>query len=159
MRRLKLRTTAAPLLGLALLSAGCFSGENTAEQPASVSPHEEVPVSWDADEQPSCVYYEILVRSFYDTDGDGIGDLKGVTEKLDYLQELGVGGLWLMPITESPSYHGYDVTDYYRIDPDYGTMEDLRELIAEAHKRDIKEEMVLLDGKLSMPPYLTAVLK
>lgn len=84
------------------------------------------------------VFYEIFVRSFYDTNGDGIGDLNGVTAKLDYLQSLGVGGLWLMPIHPSPSYHGYDVTDYYGINPDYGTMDDFRRLVVEAHKRGIR---------------------
>ena len=83
-------------------------------------------------------FYEIFVRSFNDSNGDGIGDLKGVSEKLDYLQELGVKGIWLMPINESSSYHGYDVDDYYSIEKDYGSLEDLQELIAEAHKKDIK---------------------
>ncbi|GFZ31842.1 alpha-amylase [Clostridium zeae] len=87
-------------------------------------------------------FYEIFVRSFNDSNGDGIGDLKGVTEKLDYLKDLGVNGIWLMPINDSPSYHGYDVTDYYKINPQYGTMEDLKTLLAEAHKRDIK---ILMD--------------
>ena len=71
------------------------------------------------------VYYEIFVRSFADSDGDGIGDLNGITAKLDYLQDLGVDGLWLTPIFASPSYHGYDVTDYYNVNPDFGTNEDL----------------------------------
>lgn len=87
------------------------------------------------------VFYEIFVRAFNDSNHDGIGDLKGITEKLDYLKSLGIGGIWLMPINTSPSYHGYDVTDYYSINPDYGTMEDYKELIREAHKRDIKVEM------------------
>src|SRR5688572_28673861 len=84
------------------------------------------------------VFYEIFVRSFRDSDGDGIGDFNGITEKLDYLQELGIKGLWLMPINPSPSYHGYDVTDYYAVNPDYGTMDDFKHLLEEAHKRDIK---------------------
>lgn len=84
------------------------------------------------------VYYEIFVRSFADSDGDGIGDFNGVTAKLDYLQELGVDGIWLMPINESPSYHGYDVTDYNSLNEDYGTEADFENLIAEAHERDIK---------------------
>jgi alpha-amylase len=77
-------------------------------------------------------FYEIFVRSFNDTDGDGVGDLKGVTAKLDYLQDLGIKGIWLMPINESGTYHGYDVDDYYSIDKEYGSLEDLEELISEA---------------------------
>jgi len=98
----------------------------------------------EVDEQPSTVYYEIFVRSFYDTNGDGIGDISGVTAKLDYLKDLGIGGIWLMPINPSPSYHGYDVTDYYGIQPQYGTMEDFKKLLDEAHKRDIKVIMDLV---------------
>ncbi|MHB1057497.1 MAG: alpha-amylase family glycosyl hydrolase [Rhodanobacter sp.] len=86
----------------------------------------------------SGVWYEIFVRSWYDTDGDGIGDLNGVTAKLDYLKSLGVGGIWLMPVNPSPSYHGYDVTDYYAINPQYGTMADFERLLREAHRRHIK---------------------
>lgn len=87
-------------------------------------------------------WYEIFVYSFCDSDGNGIGDLKGVTSKLDYLQELGVNGIWLMPIHPSVSYHKYDVSDYYAIDPDYGTMADFEELMAECEKRNIH---VILD--------------
>ena len=92
------------------------------------------------------IFYEIFVRSFYDTNGDGIGDLNGVTAKLDYLSELGVNGIWLMPVHPSPSYHKYDVVDYYGIDPDYGTMEDMKRLLLEAHKRDI---LVIIDMVLN----------
>ena len=89
------------------------------------------------------VFYEVFVRSFYDSDGDGIGDLNGLIERLDHLNDgdpstttdLGVTGLWLMPIAESPSYHGYDVEDYYSVDPDYGTIDDLRRLLDAAHAR------------------------
>lgn len=84
------------------------------------------------------VFYEIFVRSFYDASGDGIGDLNGLISKLDYLQDLGVTGLWLMPIHPSPSYHGYDVTDYYTVNPDYGTLDDFKRLVAEAKKRGIR---------------------
>lgn len=85
------------------------------------------------------VFYEIFVRSFYDSDGDGVGDFQGIISKLDYLSEdLGINGIWLMPINDSPSYHGYDVSDYYAVNPDYGNMEDLQQLIEECHKRDIK---------------------
>jgi alpha-amylase len=99
-------------------------------------------------------FYEIFVRSFYDSDGDGKGDLQGLIQKLGYLndgnpattsdpstssgQDLGVTGLWLMPIMASPSYHGYDVTDYYQVNPEYGTNEDFKRLIDEAHKRGIR---------------------
>lgn len=84
------------------------------------------------------VTYEIFVQSFHDSDGDGIGDINGVTEKLDYIKELGANAIWFMPIMPSPTYHKYDVTDYKAIHPDYGTMEDFKRLLDEAHKRDIK---------------------
>ena len=82
-------------------------------------------------------FYEIFVYSFCDSDGDGIGDLQGVISKLDYLEELGIQGIWFMPIHPSTSYHKYNVSDYYAIDPQYGTMEDFEELLAECDKRDI----------------------
>lgn len=91
------------------------------------------------------VFYEIFVRSFYDSDGDGSGDLQGVIQKLDYLNDgdpstttdLGVTGLWLMPVAESPTYPGYDVTDYLMIEPDYGTNDDFKALMTAAHERGI----------------------
>ena len=82
-------------------------------------------------------FYEIFVYSFCDSDGDGIGDLQGVISKLDYLEELGISGIWFMPIHPSTSYHKYNVSDYYAIDPQYGTMEDFEQLLAECQKRDI----------------------
>jgi alpha-amylase len=84
------------------------------------------------------VFYEIFVRSFYDSDGNGIGDFKGITEKLDYLKDLGISAIWLMPIQPSPSYHGYDVKNYFTVNPDYGTMDDFTQLLNEAHKRGIR---------------------
>ncbi|MFC2132593.1 alpha-amylase family glycosyl hydrolase [Bacteroidota bacterium] len=88
------------------------------------------------------VYYSVFVQSFYDSNEDGIGDIPGLIQKLDYLKDLGIGGLWLLPFHPSPSYHKYDVSDYYGVHPDYGTLDDYRTLVNEAHKRDIK---VLLD--------------
>ncbi len=83
-------------------------------------------------------YYEIFVYSFYDTDGDGIGDLNGVIEKLDYVQEMGFNGIWLMPIMPSPTYHKYDVTNYCEISTEYGSLDDFQRLLEESHKRGIR---------------------
>lgn len=99
-------------------------------------------------------FYEVFVYSFYDSDGDGIGDLKGLTQKLDYINDgddstdtdLGCNGIWLMPIMPSTTYHKYDVTDYYGIDEQYGTMEDFEEFMAECQKRDVH---VILDLALN----------
>jgi alpha-amylase len=86
--------------------------------------------------------YQVFVRSFSDFDGDGIGDLRGIAGRLDYIQALGVNALWLTPIFESPSYHGYDTTDYYAIEPDFGEIDDLVYLVEQAHSRGIR---VILD--------------
>ena len=91
------------------------------------------------------IAYEIYVKSFKDSDGDGIGDLRGIISELDYLQNLGVGVIWLTPCYVSPQAdNGYDIADYYNIDPAYGTMDDMDELIAEARKRDIRIVMDLV---------------
>lgn len=87
-------------------------------------------------------WYEVFVYSFFDTNNDGVGDLKGVTQKLDYIKDMGFSGIWLMPIHPSPTYHKYDVTDYYAVDSAYGSLADLDELVAGAHERGIK---VILD--------------
>jgi glycosidase len=84
------------------------------------------------------VFYEIFVRSFCDSNSDGIGDFNGITSKLDYLQGLGITGIWLMPINPSPSYHGYDVLDYYAVNPQYGTLDDLKNLVTQAHAMGIR---------------------
>ena len=92
------------------------------------------------------VFYEIFVRSFKDSNGDGIGDFRGIIEKLDYLNDgdpetntdLGISGIWLMPIFPSPSYHGYDVTDYQAVNPDYGTLQDFQDLVEACHERGIR---------------------
>ena len=82
-------------------------------------------------------WYEVFVRSYQDSDGDGVGDLRGLIQRLDYIEEMGYTGLWLMPVMPSPSYHKYDVTDYYGIDEEYGTLEDYRALTEACHARGI----------------------
>jgi len=96
------------------------------------------PAQWDHDWARGAVFYEVFVRSFSDSDGNGVGDLRGLTSKLDYLDDLGVDALWLMPVFQSPSYHGYDTVDYELIDDEYGSAEDFQRLLDEAHKRDIR---------------------
>jgi len=128
-----MRKTLILLLLLASILTSCQPAAETETPPAHV---------WWND----AVFYEIFVRSFNDSNGDGIGDFNGITEKLDYLNDgdpntatdLGVTGIWLMPIFPSPSYHGYDVTDYYGVNPQYGTMDDFKHLLAEANKRGIR---------------------
>jgi len=134
------------LLTLLIVSA-CASNAPTVESPpvASTVPETESTHWW-----KDAVFYEIFVRSFYDSDGNGIGDFNGITAKLDYLNDgdpnsttdLGITGIWLMPIFPSPSYHGYDVTDYYNVNSQYGTMDDFKHLVEEAHKRGIN---IILD--------------
>ncbi len=111
------------------------------------------------------VFYEIFVRSFSDSNGDGVGDLNGLIQKLDYLNDgdpatttdLGVTGIWLMPIAESPSYHGYDVSDYTQVDREYGTNDDFKRLIAEAHRRGIRVIVdLVLNHTSSQHPWFTA---
>ena len=93
----------------------------------------------------SAVFYEIYPKSFYDTDGDGIGDIRGIIEKLDYLEELGVDGIWLCPVFDSPQVdNGYDISDYRAIYPGVGTMADMEELITEAKNRGISIIMDLV---------------
>ena len=111
--------------------------------------------------------YEVFVRSFADSDGDGIGDLRGLTARLDHINDgdpatqtdLGARCVWLMPIVESPTYHGYDATNYYRVDPDYGTNEDFRRFVAEAHRRGVAVITDLVLNHLSSEhPYFQSAL-
>lgn len=90
------------------------------------------------DPHPPRIFYEIFVRSFCDSNRDGKGDLNGITSKLDYLQDLGIEGIWLTPFFQSPSYHKYDVTNYMEVDQEYGNKDDFRRLLDEAHKRGLK---------------------
>lgn len=84
------------------------------------------------------IAYQIYPKSFLDTNGDGIGDIEGIINKLDYLKDLGIDILWISPMYHSPMVdNGYDISDYYAIDPMFGTMEDMKRLIDEAKKRDM----------------------
>ncbi len=136
---------------LILLSA-CSVGK---PQAVPVAPLTGLPQGTDGYEWwNDTTFYEIFVRSFYDSNADGIGDFNGIIQKLDYLNDgdpnttsdLGVTGIWLMPIFPSPSYHGYDVIDYYNVNPDYGTLDDFKRLLDEAHKRGIR---VIIDMVLN----------
>jgi glycosidase len=145
-------------IGLALVAAGCGSSAPTQATPtttptaslAAASPSATPCITppapsgqahwWD-----DRVFYEVFVRSFADSDGDGVGDLRGLIDHLDYLNDgdpttsgdLGVTGIWLMPVAEAASYHGYDVVDYEAVERDYGTAADFRDLILAAHARGI----------------------
>src|SRR6266498_5579174 len=85
------------------------------------------------------VFYEVYVRSFQDSNGDGIGDLNGITERLDYLVDLGIDAVWLTPFYPSPQVDfGYDISDYCDVDPQFGTLADFDRLVNEAHRRNVK---------------------
>ena len=128
------------LLAVATFFTGCTPG---ADEPSEL-------VEADLTDDNYRAFYQIFVGSFSDSNGDGIGDIRGIINRMDYLNDgnihsrdsLGVQGIWLSPIFESPSYHKYDVADYYKIDKTYGTEEDLKELIALCHERNVK---IILD--------------
>src|SRR5512143_822169 len=133
------------LLSLLLLTSlliGCVPATqptlHTTPPPATAPVASSTPETESAQWWHDVVFYEIFVRSFNDSNGDGIGDFNGITQKLDYIQQLGISALWLMPINPSPSYHGYDVTNYYAVNPQYGTLADFKHLLDEAHKRNIR---------------------
>jgi maltose alpha-D-glucosyltransferase/alpha-amylase len=97
------------------------------------------------------VFYQIYPQSYCDTNGDGIGDLNGITKKLDYIKSMGFNALWLNPIFDSPFFDaGYDIRDYYKVAPRYGTTQDLKRLFSEAHKRGIRVCLDLVPGHTSM---------
>ncbi len=131
------RCAMALCLGAGALAAG---GQNASEIPKSKP---NITSSTEKDWWKNAVIYELYPRSFQDSNGDGIGDLNGITQRLDYLKELGVDAIWLSPIYPSPQVDfGYDVSDYENIDPQYGTLADFDHLVAEANKRHIR---VLMD--------------
>jgi glycosidase len=150
----RIRTTALASLGAAFL-AGAVPA---AAQPASADP----PAAWTR----GATCYEVFVRSFQDSNGDGVGDINGLIQKLDYIndgnpdsqRDLGAQCIWLMPVAESPSYHGYDVVDYYAIDREYGTKDDFRRLMTEAHRRGIHVlvDMVINHSSSEHPWFLDA---
>jgi glycosidase len=136
--------SASPDASAATSSAPSPLASTAAGPPCPTTPDASGPASrgWWQDR----VFYETFVRSFADSNGDGIGDLQGLISKLDYLNDgdpattddLGVTALWLMPIDASPSYHGYDVTDYRKVEPDYGTNDDFKALVSAARQRGIE---------------------
>jgi alpha-amylase len=116
---------------------------------------QETPAAWTR----GGVCYEVFVRSFSDSNGDGIGDLNGLIDKLDYIAKLGASCIWLMPVAASPSYHGYDVSDYYRVEPAYGSNDDFKRMVAEAHRRGIAVlvDMVLNHASSEHPSFQAAL--
>ncbi|CAG0966331.1 partial alpha-amylase, partial [Gammaproteobacteria bacterium] len=135
----------AGLLLAASLLLGCGGGGGSGGTPAGPLPTVETSAVAMADPGSTLpadwakgVFMEIYVRGYKDSDGDGIGDLKGLTQSLDYLKDLGVSGIWLMPVNTSQDHdHGYAVTDYRGIETQYGSLADFDELLAQAHARGI----------------------
>ena len=151
--------TSRSVLALALLTGSIVSSSTLVAQPARAP----IDTTW----RQEGVCYEIFVRSFFDSDGDGIGDLEGLTQKLDYVNDgnprstrsLGAKCIWLMPVDASPSYHGYDVKNYYRVNPEYGSNADFKRLVAAAHRRGIRVlvDLVLNHASSEHPYFKEAV--
>ena len=144
-------------------SEGAQGAQGTQGNSVFLADWEQMPVATPTDDYRTT--YEIFVYSFYDSDGDGIGDLNGVTEKLDYLNDgddataldLGISQIWLMPVASAASYHKYDVTDYCAIDPEYGTMEDFEALVAACHERGVRVIVdMVLNHTSDQHPWFTA---
>jgi alpha-amylase len=137
------------LVSVALVSAVfAWAGDHTESK--SVDPIKmEVNRGIDRNWWHKTTFYEIWPRSFIDADGDGSGDFQGLIEGLPYLKELGVGGIWLTPVFESPSYHGYDFQDFYAVESDYGTMEDFKAFIDASHEHGIKVVLDLVLNHIS----------
>jgi alpha-amylase len=177
----RLRPAATVLVGLSLLVATCSPGPTTAPTgPAASGTQAATATREPACEGPSIVpaatqppwadrtWYEVFVRSFADSNGDGIGDLAGLTSKLDYLNDgnpattadLGITGIWLMPIASSPSYHGYDVTDYMAVEPDYGDRAAMKAFLDAAHQRGIEVIVdLVINHTSSQHPWFKDALK
>ena len=151
----KLLSLSLALVLLLTLFAGCkndpdptgtAASTQSGEAPAAEELAVPVPAGVTASEDNARVFYEIFVGSFSDSDGDGIGDLRGIINRMDYLNDgdetsgksLGIEGIWLTPIYKSRSYHKYDIDDFYTVDPDFGTLDDLKELAELCHQRNVK---------------------
>ncbi|MBR4767522.1 MAG: hypothetical protein IK088_00945 [Lachnospiraceae bacterium] len=141
----------AAVFAVLLLASSCTAetGESSMQEPEVKGEYAVTDVDFSEAKEPDSinrVFYEIFVGSFSDSNGDGSGDLRGIINRMDYLNDgdpgsgksLGVEGIWLTPIFKSYSYHKYNVNDYFTIDPNFGTMEDLKELIALCHERGVK---------------------
>ena len=150
-------------LGAVLLACRTPASDGPPDTAAGVAATSSAPKDW----RRGATCYEVFVRSFQDSDGDGTGDLRGLTQRLDYINDgnpdtrtdLGARCIWLMPIVESPTYHGYDATDYYRVDREYGTNADFKRFVAEAHRRGIAVivDMVLNHLSSEHPYFLEAL--
>lgn len=139
------------------MTVGCNKKETKNDATKIPVPAEDnTPIKKEIDKQYG-VFYEIFPRSFRDSNGDGIGDIKGITQALDYINDgnpntdtdLGAAGIWITPLTSAPTEHKYNTTDYYNIDPEYGTIDDYKELLKEAHKRGIKVTMDFVANHVS----------
>ncbi len=164
------------LLAAALAAAACGGPAAPAGTPAPAAPATAAPAPTAAPPvagplpagwQNDAVCYQVFVRSFYDSDGDGIGDLNGLIQKLDYINDgkpetrtdLGATCIYMMPIMAAPSYHGYDTTDYYAVNPQYGTNDDFRRLVAEAHRRGVAVVLdLVLNHTSNQHPWFQAAL-
>lgn len=137
-----MKTFTLSALALAIMLTGCQSApslnNNTNNTEISQLNTEQQASPW----WESAIFYQIWPRSFYDSDADGHGDFNGMTQKLPYLQELGVNALWLTPMFEAPSYHGYDFTEFYQVENDYGSMAEFEAFIKAADDKGMK---VILD--------------
>ena len=136
------------ILAATLLLSGCGTGTKSKESAEATQETTTESMSLGLEDNRiddnNRMYYEVFVYAFQDSDGDGIGDLKGLTDKLDYIEDLGCNGIWLMPVNSSTTYHKYDVTDYYDIDKEYGTLEDFQNFLRECETRKIKVIMDLV---------------
>ncbi len=119
------------VLLISLCLSGCFQTKNISQM-EKINSKQMANIT-----SPFTTTYEVFLYSFYDSDGDGIGDINGLIEKLPYIEDLGFTSVWMMPIHPSPTYHKYDVKDYYEIDPQYGTIDDFKNLIAKCNEDNI----------------------